>query len=113
MMDFQTKRGEVMDRYEEAIEALFNASKHESGGGSVCRALLLNLFNCYEFHFDVSQLSRLDESLYEYAMIAIESRYSPRRAVEPQHVIEDGSRRFQELAERQLERLKREEGPRP
>jgi hypothetical protein len=83
-----------------ALDALFNTQRQHLGtsGGRVCATLLASLYNGDRVKFDVSDLRRLDEDLFEHAINTMRLCYELN--AEPHTFFTEGGRLFEEMIER-------------
>jgi hypothetical protein len=69
---------EILARYPEAqraaITLLYESAQRmlDTGGGSTCAKVLLGLYNGQRFPFDLTDLRRLDDNLYQAARVVID-----------------------------------------
>jgi len=83
-----------------SLETVFHTQGRHLGtsGGRVCATLLASLYNGERVKFDVSDLRRLDQDLFEHAMNTIRLCYETNR--EPHTFFVEGGRLFEEMIER-------------
>lgn len=82
--------------YRQAVERLLEAAGHSgTSGGKAAAQVLLNLYNGFEFHTDLTDLVYLDREHFTAALTAIELRIAT--MTEPHSVIADGDARFRAL----------------
>lgn len=80
-----------------SLAALLNTALRHVGtsGGRVCAQLLANLYNGDRVKFDLTDLKRLDQELFEHAMNAI--RLCVETMTEPHAYFENGGDLFERL----------------
>jgi hypothetical protein len=84
--------------YLDALEHLMEwGLKNDGGGGRVCAAVLLSLYNSYSYPLNVTDLALLDGNNHPFAIAAIDGR--ARAFEEPHNQIVDGHARFEKLKE--------------
>lgn len=95
----QAARNADLDKCAQSVAALLNAARQHLGtsGGRVCATLLASLYNGDRVKFDVSDLRRLDQCLFEHAMNTMRICYELNR--EPHQFFDNGGRLFEEMIE--------------
>lgn len=79
-----------------AVHALLQLANMDCGGSGAAAAVLLSAYNGHDYHLDITELCRLDQHYYEFAMRVIDLRC--RLRIEPQLLIQNGDDVFQKLA---------------
>lgn len=79
-----------------ALGRLMPLAERDTGQSSVVARFLLNLYNGSRFPFDMTDLRRLDLSIFEDCMAVLQMDYSPEWEVH--RYFEDGGNRFEKLA---------------
>ncbi len=93
----QAARNAELEDCVKSVAALLNTARRHVGtsGGRVCATLLASLYNGDRVKFDVSDLRRLDQELFEHAMNTMRACYELNR--EPHTFFENGGRIFEEM----------------
>ncbi len=88
----------TMKAYGEAVQLLLNAANTGTSGGRASAQVLLCAYNGEEWQLDVTDLGILDHRHYDAAITVIRGRKELWH--EPQEVVENGGRRFDEILKR-------------
>lgn len=80
-----------------SLEALLDTARRHVGtsGGRVCATLLASLYNGDRVKLDVSDLKRLDETLFEHALNTI--RLCVQTSTEPHQFFDNGGVLFEQM----------------
>lgn len=82
---------------QEALLNLLPVAKSDTGQSGVVAKFLLGIYNGKRFPFNLSELRRLDRSLFNQCMKVLAMDFQPEREIH--EYVKNGSQVFEELAE--------------
>jgi len=87
----------TVEKYAQAIIQLLQHANRDCSSSKIAAKILLSAYNGFEWEFAIPDLCRLDRGNYLAAIEVIRGRVE--LSLEPQSVIEEGSRYFRALWE--------------
>lgn len=95
--DGSDSRPITLDQYAEGVALLVKTAHGDTGGSRSAAQVVLSAYNGHAFQLDITELTNLDEQHYAAALAVIRGRTELR--TEPQEVITDGQKHFEQLWE--------------